>query len=72
MCVFEGQSYLEVLHDLDQLGAVGRGQAAPLVEDGLQLPAGQLVKVQLHKSVPEGPGEYLQGSRFKVPLLSQP
>lgn len=62
--MLEGQSYLEVLHDLDQLGAVGWGQAAPLVEDGLQLHAGQLVKVQLYKSVPEGSGEHLQSLRF--------
>lgn len=52
--MLEGQSYLEVLHDLDQLGAVGRGKAAALVEDGLQLHAGQLIKMQLHKSIPEG------------------
>lgn len=64
MRVLEGQRYLEVLHDLDQLGAVGRGQAAPLVEDGLQLHAGQLIKVQLHKPVPEGSGEHLQHSSY--------
>lgn len=52
-------SYLQVLHDLDQLGAVGWRQAAPLVEDGLQLSTGKLIKVQLHKAVPESPGEHL-------------
>lgn len=51
---------MQLLHDLDQLGAVGRGQAAPLVQNKLQLCAGELVKVQLHKAVPEGSGEHLQ------------
>lgn len=48
------------MHDLDHLGAVGRRQAASLVEDGLQLSTGQLIKVQLHEAVPESPGEHLE------------
>lgn len=59
------QGYLEILHHSDQLGAVGWRQAAPLVEDGFQLSTGQLIKVQLHKAVPEGPGENLQISEEK-------
>lgn len=55
-------SYLKVLHNLDQLGAVGWRQAAPLVEDGLQLSSRQLIKVKLHKAVPESPGEHLETS----------
>lgn len=52
--------YLKVLHDLHQLGAVGWRQAAPLVKDGFQLSTGQLIKVQLHKAVPESSGEHLE------------
>lgn len=52
--------YLKVLHDLDQLGAVGWRQVTPLVQDGLQLRTGQLIKVQLHEAVPESSGENLQ------------
>lgn len=59
-------SYLKLLHDFDQPGAVGRRQAAPLVEDGLQLSTGQLIKVQLHKAVPESPGQHLEISQERL------
>lgn len=60
------QRYLKVLHDLDQLGAVRRRQTAPLVEDGFQLCSGQLIKVQLDESVPEGSGEHLQINEDRI------
>lgn len=59
-------SYLKVLHDLDQLGAVGWRQATPLVEDGLQLSTRQLIKVQFQKAVSESPGEHLEVWRRSV------
>lgn len=54
-----GLSHLQVFHYVDQLSAVGWRQAAPLVEDVLQLLPGQLIKMEFHKAVPECPGEDL-------------
>lgn len=51
--------YLKVQHDFNQLAAVGRGQATPLVQDCLQLRTRQFIKVQLHKPIPEGSGKHL-------------
>lgn len=46
--------YLKVQHDFNQLAAIGRWQATPLMQDCLQLRTRQFIKVQFHKPIPEG------------------
>ena len=51
--------YLKVQHDFNQLAAVGGWQATPLVQDCFQLRTRQFIKVQFHKSIPEGSRKHL-------------
>ena len=50
---------LQVRQHLDHLLGVGARQAAPLLQNCLQLAMRQLVKVQLDKPVPKGLGQHL-------------
>ena len=47
--------YLQVRHDCYQALGVGGSNAASLVQNGLQLQLGNLIKVELHKPIPESP-----------------
>lgn len=51
--------YLKVQHDFNQLAAIGRWQATPLMQDCLQLRTRQFIKVQFHKPIPEGSRKHL-------------
>ena len=52
-------SALEVLEDSDELLAVGRGHAAALLQDGLELAVRNVVHVQFDESIPERTRQHL-------------
>lgn len=60
MVIVEAGLYLEIQHGRHQSPGVGQGQITPLVEDRLQLPARDLVKMELNEAVPEGPRQNLK------------
>ena len=52
--------YLQVRHDCHQALGVGGSNATSLVQNGLQLQLGNLIKVELNKTIPESPRQHLK------------
>ena len=52
--------YLQIGHHCYQALGVGGSYAASLVQNSLQLRLGNLIKVKLHKPIPESPWQHLE------------